>query len=94
MASILRRCGSLYRTDFCQFFLWEHVMDLNGLILDNSQFGRIWCLEKTLFYTIFTLRGCGSLEIINFGYFLHCEDVVVLKGLIFISSSFDNMWWT
>ena len=33
-------CGGLESTDFCHFFLWEGVVDLKGLILDNFHFGR------------------------------------------------------
>ena len=31
-------CGGLKRTDFCQFALWEVVVDFKELILDNFNF--------------------------------------------------------
>ena len=35
-------CGSLERTDFPQFLLWEGVMVLKELILNSFCFRRVW----------------------------------------------------
>ena len=40
--STLGGCGSLERTDFEQFLLWEGVVVLKELILNSFYFGRVW----------------------------------------------------
>ena len=40
--STLGGCGSLERTDFKQFLLWEGVVVLKELILNTFYFGRVW----------------------------------------------------
>ena len=52
--STLGGCGSLERTDFKQFLLWEGVVVLNELILKQ----------------VLHLRGCGGLERTDFKQFL------------------------
>ena len=52
--STLRRCGSLERTDFNSFYLWEGVVVLIELILIVSTLGGCSAVLKELLSTVST----------------------------------------
>ena len=64
-------CGGNEKTGFGQLLLWEGLVVLNGLNLDNFHFGRVWWSSNHwLFcFNISTLGGCGSLVRADFGYY-------------------------
>ena len=40
--STMGGCGSLERTDFSQFIIWEGVVVLKELIFNSFYFGKVW----------------------------------------------------
>ena len=60
--STLGGCDGLVRTDFGQLALWGRCGVLKGLIFNNFHFGRLFCVERDWFFTIYSLGGCDILK--------------------------------
>ena len=93
---LLGQCGGHERTYFEQFLLWDSVVVMKELILNNFYFGRLWwpwkaelILNSFYFGTVWVV-----LKELILNSFYSWDSVVVMKELILNSFYFGKVWWS